>query len=169
MDTEQQAIENTQQQLPANNSGTAQEISPKSRLIAFLLCTFAGYVGAHNFYVGRIRRGIIQLLLNSEQFHRVLLQLAVFGTFKCRQPRCCRCSFCGCIHLPDSHYGCCNLDFCRLDYDSCGSLQRQAETPLEELVGKRLILWEYMQKTSPSGEVFLEIILETTGFEPATY
>ena len=31
MDTEQQAIENTQQQLPANNSGTAQEISPKSR------------------------------------------------------------------------------------------------------------------------------------------
>ena len=37
MDTEQQAIENTQQQLPANNSGTAQEISPKSRLIAFLL------------------------------------------------------------------------------------------------------------------------------------
>ena len=80
----------------------------------------------------------------SEQFHRVLLQLAVFGTFKCRQPRCCRCSFCGCIHLPDSHYGCCNLDFCRLDYDSCGSLQRQAETPLEELVGKRLILWEYM-------------------------
>lgn len=68
MDTEQQAIENTQQQLPANNSGTAQEISPKSRLIAFLLCTFAGYVGAHNFYVGRIRRGIIQLLLIVSSF-----------------------------------------------------------------------------------------------------
>ena len=68
MDTEQQAVENTQQQLPANNSGTAQEISPKSRLIAFLLCTFAGYVGAHNFYVGRIRRGIIQLLLIVSSF-----------------------------------------------------------------------------------------------------
>ena len=68
MDTEQQAIENTQQQLPANNSSTAQEISPKSRLIAFLLCTFAGYVGAHNFYVGRIRRGIIQLLLIVSSF-----------------------------------------------------------------------------------------------------
>jgi len=68
MDTEQQAIENPQQQLPANNSGTAQEISPKSRLIAFLLCTFAGYVGAHNFYVGRIRRGIIQLLLIVSSF-----------------------------------------------------------------------------------------------------
>ena len=68
MDTEQQAIENTQQQWPANNSGTAQEISPKSRLIAFLLCTFAGYVGAHNFYVGRIRRGIIQLLLIVSSF-----------------------------------------------------------------------------------------------------
>ena len=68
MDTEQQAIENTQHQSPANNSGTAQEISPKSRLIAFLLCTFAGYVGAHNFYVGRIRRGIIQLLLIVSSF-----------------------------------------------------------------------------------------------------
>ncbi len=68
MDTEQQAIENPQQQLPANNSGTAQEISHKSRLIAFLLCTFAGYVGAHNFYVGRIRRGIIQLLLIVSSF-----------------------------------------------------------------------------------------------------
>ena len=68
MDTEQQAIENTQQQLPANNSGTAQEISPKSRLIAFLPCTFAGYVGAHNFYVGRIRRVIIQLLLIVSSF-----------------------------------------------------------------------------------------------------
>ncbi len=68
MDTEQEAVENTQQQLPANNSGTAQEISPKSRLIAFLLCTFAGYVGAHNFYVGRIRRGIIQLLLIVSSF-----------------------------------------------------------------------------------------------------
>ena len=68
MDTEQEAIENPQQQLPANNSGTAQEISPKSRLIAFLLCTFAGYVGAHNFYVGRIRRGIIQLLLIVSSF-----------------------------------------------------------------------------------------------------
>ena len=63
MDTEQEAVENTQQQLPANNSGTAQEISPKSRLVAFLLCAFAGSVGAHNFYVGRIRRGIIQLVL----------------------------------------------------------------------------------------------------------
>ncbi len=68
MDTEQEAVENTQQQLPANNSGTAQEFSPKSRLIAFLLCTFAGYVGAHNFYVGRIRRGIIQLLLIVSSF-----------------------------------------------------------------------------------------------------
>lgn len=61
--TLQQASENIPQQLPVNNSGTTQGISSKSRLIAFLLCTFAGYVGAHNFYVGRIRRGILQLLL----------------------------------------------------------------------------------------------------------
>lgn len=63
MDTEQQVSTDTSQQLPANDSSTSRDVSPKSRLIAFLLCTFAGYVGAHNFYVGRIRRGVIQLLL----------------------------------------------------------------------------------------------------------
>lgn len=54
MDTELQ----TTQQVPATNAG-----SSKSRLVAFLLCTFAGFVGAHNFYVGRTVRGIIQLVL----------------------------------------------------------------------------------------------------------
>ena len=53
MDTELQ----TTQQVPATNAG-----SSKSRLVAFLLCTF-GFVGAHNFYVGRTVRGIIQLVL----------------------------------------------------------------------------------------------------------
>ena len=54
MDTELQ----TTQQVPTTNAG-----SSKSRLVAFLLCTFAGFVGAHNFYVGRTVRGIIQLVL----------------------------------------------------------------------------------------------------------
>ena len=54
MDTELQ----TTQQVPETNAG-----SSKSRLVAFLLCTFAGFVGAHNFYVGRTVRGIIQLVL----------------------------------------------------------------------------------------------------------
>ena len=59
MDTELQ----TTQQVPATNAGSTQTGSSKSRLVAFLLCTFAGFVGAHNFYVGRTVRGIIQLVL----------------------------------------------------------------------------------------------------------
>ena len=54
MDTELQ----TTQQVPTSNAGAS-----KSRLVAFLLCPFAGFVGAHNFYVGRTVRGIIQLVL----------------------------------------------------------------------------------------------------------
>lgn len=59
MDTELQ----TTQQVPATNVGSTKTVSTKSRLVAFLLCTFAGFVGAHNFYVGRTVRGIIQLVL----------------------------------------------------------------------------------------------------------
>ena len=59
MDTELQ----TTQQVPATNADSTKTGSSKSRLVAFLLCTFAGFVGAHNFYVGRTVRGIIQLVL----------------------------------------------------------------------------------------------------------
>ena len=59
MDTELQ----TTQQVPETNAGSTKTGSSKSRLVAFLLCTFAGFVGAHNFYVGRTVRGIIQLVL----------------------------------------------------------------------------------------------------------
>lgn len=59
MDTELQ----TTQQVPATNAGSTKTVSSNSRLVAFLLCTFAGFVGAHNFYVGRTVRGIIQLVL----------------------------------------------------------------------------------------------------------
>jgi TM2 domain-containing membrane protein YozV len=37
--------------------------SPKTKLVAFLLCTFLGTVGAHRFYVGRIGSAVGQLLL----------------------------------------------------------------------------------------------------------
>jgi TM2 domain-containing membrane protein YozV len=37
--------------------------SPKTKLVAFLLCTFLGTVGAHRFYVGRIGGAVGQLLL----------------------------------------------------------------------------------------------------------
>ena len=36
--------------------------SPKSRLILFLLYFFAGYVGAHKFYSGKIGMGILYAL-----------------------------------------------------------------------------------------------------------
>jgi len=38
------------------------EISPKSRLVALLLCFFFGILGAHRFYVGKIGTGVLMLL-----------------------------------------------------------------------------------------------------------
>lgn len=37
-------------------------ISPKSRLIALLLCFFFGALGIHRFYVGKTGTGILWLL-----------------------------------------------------------------------------------------------------------
>ena len=37
--------------------------SPNSRLVAALLCFFLGSFGAHQFYVGKIGRGILMILL----------------------------------------------------------------------------------------------------------
>jgi TM2 domain len=37
-------------------------ISPKSRLVALLLCIFLGSLGVHRFYVGKIGTGILMLL-----------------------------------------------------------------------------------------------------------
>jgi hypothetical protein len=39
-----------------------QRVSPKSRLIALLLCIFLGYLGVHRFYVNKICSGIFYLL-----------------------------------------------------------------------------------------------------------
>lgn len=41
---------------------TYQTKSPRSRLILFLLYFFAGYVGAHKFYSGKIGMGILYAL-----------------------------------------------------------------------------------------------------------
>ena len=35
------------------NNNTSNGVSPKSRLVAFLLCTFLGGLGIHRFYVGK--------------------------------------------------------------------------------------------------------------------
>ena len=37
-------------------------VSPKSRLVAFLLCFFFGVFGIHRFYVGKIGTGVLELL-----------------------------------------------------------------------------------------------------------
>ena len=37
-------------------------MSEKSRLVAFLLCFFLGYLGIHRFYVGKVGTGILWLL-----------------------------------------------------------------------------------------------------------
>ncbi|HTM57146.1 MAG TPA: TM2 domain-containing protein [Candidatus Udaeobacter sp.] len=40
----------------------ASNISPKSRLVALLLCFFLGIIGVHRFYVGKNGTGILMIL-----------------------------------------------------------------------------------------------------------
>lgn len=44
------------------NTANTAGVSPKSRLVAFLLCTFLGGLGIHRFYAGKIGTGIVWLL-----------------------------------------------------------------------------------------------------------
>lgn len=37
-------------------------LSPKSRLVAFLLCLLLGWVGAHRFYVGKRATAVLMIL-----------------------------------------------------------------------------------------------------------
>lgn len=46
-----------------NKNTTDMRISEKSKLIAFLLCTFLGWIGVHRFYVGKVGSGIGQIIL----------------------------------------------------------------------------------------------------------
>ncbi len=38
------------------------DASPKSRMVALLLCVLLGYAGVHRFYVGKVASGILWLL-----------------------------------------------------------------------------------------------------------
>lgn len=41
---------------------SGEAISPRSRLVALLLCFFLGALGIHRFYVGKIGTGILWLI-----------------------------------------------------------------------------------------------------------
>jgi TM2 domain-containing membrane protein YozV len=40
----------------------AGDVSPKSRLVALILCFCFGVLGVHRFYVGKVGTGILQLV-----------------------------------------------------------------------------------------------------------
>jgi TM2 domain-containing membrane protein YozV len=62
-------------QQPVMMTGQAQmmvmESPPKEKIVAFLLGFFLGYLGIHNFYLGKTGIGIVQLVLS----------ITVFGLF----------------------------------------------------------------------------------------
>ena len=43
--------------------GYMPEVSPKSKFTAFILALFFGWIGLHNFYMGHILRGLMQVAL----------------------------------------------------------------------------------------------------------
>lgn len=51
-------------QAPVASAEKVVEISPKRRLTAMLLGIFLGNFGVHNFYLGRIGRGVAQCILS---------------------------------------------------------------------------------------------------------
>lgn len=64
------------------NNGVTE--SPKSRLVAFLLCTFLGVIGVHRFYVGKVGTGIVWILTFGCFGIGVLIDwvMILCGTFK---------------------------------------------------------------------------------------
>ena len=58
--------DSSQPQVVINNTNTNTNtnsipVKPKNKWIAFILCLFLGYLGAHKFYEGKILMGIIYL------------------------------------------------------------------------------------------------------------
>ncbi|MHA1244915.1 MAG: NINE protein [Candidatus Heimdallarchaeota archaeon] len=54
--------------------------SPKSRLVALLLCWFLGIFGAHRFYVGRIGSGVLYLCTEGLFGIGVLVDIIMIAT-----------------------------------------------------------------------------------------
>lgn len=94
--SEQEKLSKTPQTININNNNipiansvssvnpTNQMISPKSRLVALLLCIFLGCLGIHRFYVGKIGTGIIYILTLGLFGFGVLFDfiLIIIGSFK---------------------------------------------------------------------------------------
>jgi TM2 domain-containing membrane protein YozV len=64
-------------------------VSPKSRLVAMLLCFFLGALGVHRFYVGKIGTGLLMLftLGGFGLWLLIDLILIVTGSFKDKEGR----------------------------------------------------------------------------------
>ncbi|UCF86546.1 MAG: TM2 domain-containing protein [Nitrospiraceae bacterium] len=65
-------------------SNKSKQVSPKSRLVALLLCIFFGGLGIHRFYVNKIWTGILMILTLGGLGFWTLIDLIVIiiGSFK---------------------------------------------------------------------------------------
>jgi TM2 domain-containing membrane protein YozV len=63
--------------------------SPRSRLVALLLCFFLGVFGAHRFYVGKIGTGVVMLVTLGGLGIWMLIDLILlaFGSLRDREGR----------------------------------------------------------------------------------
>jgi TM2 domain-containing membrane protein YozV len=63
--------------------------SPKSRLVALLLCFFLGILGVHRFYVGKVGTGILMIFTFGGLGIWVLIDLIMIvgGSFKDKEGR----------------------------------------------------------------------------------
>ena len=64
-------------------------VSPKSRLVALLLCFFLGALGAHRFYVGKMGTGVLMLLTvgGCGIWYMIDLIMIIVGAFRDQQGR----------------------------------------------------------------------------------
>lgn len=67
----------------------SRQISPKSRLVALLLCVFFGGLGVHRFYVSKIGTGILMILTLGGLGIWTLVDLImiIIGSFKDKEGR----------------------------------------------------------------------------------
>jgi TM2 domain len=74
---------------PTGVRSVPADASPKSRLVAAILCWFFGLFGAHRFYVGKIGTGILQLVTLGGLCIWTIVDfiLIIVGSFKDKQGR----------------------------------------------------------------------------------